>query len=69
MKKVRESFASLRFQFTHPGRGATRGSYESSPYQKRFNSRTPGGVRLYREVHLAPSLAFQFTHPGRGATH
>ena len=34
----------------------------------RFNSRTPGGVRLY----LLPSFhilsAFQFTHPGRGAT-
>ena len=37
----------LMFQFTHPGRGATcqrRGRYSSS--QRRFNSRTPGGVRL-----------------------
>ena len=35
-----------RFQFTHPGRGATVGAYPPYPGSSRFNSRTPGGVRL-----------------------
>ena len=34
------------FQFTHPGRGATRQSLGIRPNHSRFNSRTPGGVRL-----------------------
>ena len=57
------------FQFTHPGRGAT--STDASPRSnaRRFNSRTPGGVRPEREA-ITPLLrSFQFTHPGRGATH
>ena len=33
-----------------------------------FNSRTPGGVRLYRWSALSSKREFQFTHPGRGAT-
>ena len=35
---------------------------------RRFNSRTPGGVRLSASYHPLLSLRFQFTHPGRGAT-
>ena len=35
------------FQFTHPGRGAT-SSAGGTPHSARgFNSRTPGGVRLW----------------------
>ena len=34
------------FQFTHPGRGATRTALSSSSWRGCFNSRTPGGVRL-----------------------
>ena len=34
----------------------------------RFNSRTPGGVRLLRPSELELIVEFQFTHPGRGAT-
>ena len=34
----------------------------------RFNSRTPGGVRLNGVDYRTSSLQFQFTHPGRGAT-
>ena len=33
-----------------------------------FNSRTPGGVRLYRSILSTLIRRFQFTHPGRGAT-
>ena len=34
-----------QFQFTHPGRGATVANLPSVLQGKRFNSRTPGGVR------------------------
>ena len=34
-----------------------------------FNSRTPGGVRLYVKVEKLRGAKFQFTHPGRGATY
>ena len=34
----------------------------------RFNSRTPGGVRLEDVDELLDCDGFQFTHPGRGAT-
>ena len=34
----------------------------------RFNSRTPGGVRLFCIVSFSSEISFQFTHPGRGAT-
>ena len=43
----REVVANCGFQFTHPGRGATRLYLGSHPNRNRFNSRTPGGVRLY----------------------
>ena len=35
---------------------------------QRFNSRTPGGVRLSSYLRRQASPLFQFTHPGRGAT-
>ena len=34
----------------------------------RFNSRTPGGVRLVPDSDYSAVGMFQFTHPGRGAT-
>ena len=34
-----------RFQFTHPGRGATQNDFAERMWNKGFNSRTPGGVR------------------------
>ena len=37
-------------------------------YDLRFNSRTPGGVRLPSLCNSSSSSRFQFTHPGRGAT-
>ena len=56
------------FQFTHPGRGATRCACWRFPTRSRFNSRTPGGVRPFSLNHFDLYLLFQFTHPGRGAT-
>ena len=58
----------LLFQFTHPGRGATRSSPLSSSLLRCFNSRTPGGVRPKRSIPIVGLCEFQFTHPGRGAT-
>ena len=56
------------FQFTHPGRGATRASRADRYKARRFNSRTPGGVRPPETYHGERCQSFQFTHPGRGAT-
>ena len=57
------------FQFTHPGRGATRVAYKGQKTRDSFNSRTPGGVRLLVCSLMRFQPTFQFTHPGRGATH
>ena len=56
------------FQFTHPVWGATTDTRRASEAPRRFNSRTPCGVR-----HLCATTApiiskFQFTHPVWGAT-
>ena len=56
------------FQFTHPGRGATIEQTMHNFQHSRFNSRTPGGVRLTLIWDCSLSATFQFTHPGRGAT-
>ena len=80
-----------KFQFTHPGRGATEGfvshledrevsihapregcdlrrGLSRWPRSRRFNSRTPGGVRPQEIRDYQDAIKFQFTHPGRGAT-
>ena len=57
-----------RFQFTHPGKGATVTASHSSPTSSSFNSRTLGRVRQFKQIDLAPDSKFQFTHPGKGAT-
>ena len=57
-----------QFQFTHPGRGATCCRCFGSCFCSCFNSRTPGGVRLFAIYLFIIYLSFQFTHPGRGAT-
>ena len=59
---------SLRFQFTHPGRGATRSQLILLNVKRCFNSRTPGGVRPNQTIDNFQLSRFQFTHPGRGAT-
>ena len=57
-----------RFQFTHPGRGATSSSSLLPLPKRSFNSRTPGGVRHIQGNSMPADSVFQFTHPGRGAT-
>ena len=56
------------FQFTHPGKGATRCDQSTRLGSMSFNSRTLGRVRLCHRLEFAWSLMFQFTHPGKGAT-
>ena len=58
----------LLFQFTHPGKGATRNVYKHSSHEWSFNSRTLGRVRLDACNTISDSWEFQFTHPGKGAT-
>ena len=63
-----QTLCSERFQFTHPGRGATDPPPSVRWKLRCFNSRTPGGVRLAALTAGIIYLWFQFTHPGRGAT-
>ena len=57
-----------KFQFTHPGKGATRvqGLYPAG-YQFQFTHPGKGATYLCSWYFLVPT-AFQFTHPGKGAT-
>ena len=55
------------FQFTHPVRGAT-WRFQLANLDKRFNSRTPCGVRRVQLLMRRAFQSFQFTHPVRGAT-
>ena len=58
----------LRFQSTHPARGATLVSTTPTPWASNFNPRTPRGVRLAIIEAAAARERFQSTHPARGAT-
>ena len=51
-----------------PREGCDRVAERIYSVSSRFNSRTPGGVRLKQMTPLEVQLLFQFTHPGRGAT-
>ena len=58
----------MTFQFTHPGKGATRMSACRSFPLRAFQFTHPGKgatEALWEERH---NLEFQFTHPGKGAT-
>ena len=57
-----------KFQFTHPGKGATIALTPSVSWLTSFNSRTLGRVRRSRKVSEIVRKQFQFTHPGKGAT-
>ena len=59
--------ASLMFQFTHPGRGATSGSVLSTD-SVTVSIHAPREGCDESALHQAQDKAFQFTHPGRGAT-
>ena len=68
VRALTPSALDVKFQFTHPGRGATRTASSSSLWRVCFNSRTPGGVRHSSRPLQGDEVRFQFTHPGRGAT-
>ena len=54
------------FQFTHPGRGATSKLSVHEIFGDRFNSRTPGGVRLGRrnEADIASTVSIHAPREG-----
>ena len=65
----RRFLRQIKFQFTHPGKGATSSRPRYTPYEHSFNSRTLGRVRRYRfNPFRLLAYQFQFTHPGKGAT-
>ena len=60
----------VKFQFTHPGRGATIARYPYPLSLGGFNSRTPGGVRRQARFLACRRLRVSIHAPreGRGAT-
>ena len=54
----------LMFQFTHPGRGATVHTALGLSGLPCFNSRTPGGVRLYAMTGYLVAQGFNSRTPG-----
>ena len=54
----------MTFQFTHPGRGATRGMGAPGRGACGFNSRTPGGVRQQWQIWAIVTLSFNSRTPG-----
>ena len=71
--RVRHKFkgapvADLKFQFTHPGKGATHYGVDV-PRGRGVSIHAPWeGCDGYRSMTSSTWLLFQFTHPGRGAT-
>ena len=60
---------SVPFQFTHPGRGATK-IINAKSFTPRVSIHAPReGCDVGACIDFVPLLAFQFTHPGRGATY
>ena len=58
-----------RFQFTHPGRGATDSGYLTHVGRYTFQFTHPGrGATGGANAAVNTYMQFQFTHPGRGAT-
>ena len=57
------------FQFTHPGKGATRQSGRKKYYPTEFQFTHPGkGATIFLHLRRYQLILFQFTHPGKGAT-
>ena len=58
-----------RFQFTHPGKGATLSFRVVVRVHLVFQFTHPGkGATGFTNTLLASATEFQFTHPGKGAT-
>ena len=66
---MRTSSPTFGFQFTHPGKGATRTEDEVTIGGRVVSIHAPweGCDQDVRSEIIAPAL-FQFTHPGKGAT-
>ena len=58
----------LKFQFTHPGRGATEYKTAYDELHGVSIHAPREGCDARRDTRSIFSIAFQFTHPGRGAT-
>ena len=56
------------FQFTHPGKGATKDAFISAQIAKAFQFTHPGKGATVPSLDLFGIIKFQFTHPGKGAT-
>ena len=56
----------LRFQFTHPGRGATPSSVMFGCRRSGFNSRTPGGVRHEADIASTEASTVSIHAPREG---
>ena len=67
-RRLARRLIRCRFQFTHPGKGATRRTATRRRTTSSFNSRTLGRVRLVLFSTHCKGNTFQFTHPGKGAT-
>ena len=57
-----------RFQFTHPGKGATVGLSHTQRYKKVSIHAPWEGCDQILVAILCRGVKFQFTHPGKGAT-
>ena len=63
-----DRYTNRKFQFTHPGRGATGGDLYSRRYRYVSIHAPREGCDLFRLLLVKFRPMFQFTHPGRGAT-
>ena len=63
-----EQIAAWKFQFTHPGRGATDRTLRDTVYLQVSIHAPREGCDSLSSLGTRSSSAFQFTHPGRGAT-
>ena len=66
--RVRPSCTNRKFQFTHPGKGATRSSGCCSCYPSVSIHAPWEGCDLAGQAADIVPAQFQFTHPGKGAT-
>ena len=68
MRATPSWYCTWQFQFTHPGRGATRSTRRRLPYQIVSIHAPREGCDYISLADHQRALRFQFTHPGRGAT-
>ena len=67
-KRYLSRYESVRFQFTHPGKGATLDLSLYLAYQPVSIHAPWEGCDIWRNTCVIKAVTFQFTHPGKGAT-